>query len=73
MLPVLKAINEELGCESVATLVYAWILKHPSGAIPIVGSGKLWRIKDAVDAETMKMSLEQWFRIYIASLGEDVA
>lgn len=73
LLPVLKAINEELGCESVATLVYAWILKHPSGAIPIVGSGKLSRIKDAVDAETMKMSLEQWFRIYIASLGEDVA
>jgi len=54
------------------TTVYSWLLKHPAKIIPIVGSGKLERVKAAVDAMEVQMSLEQWFRIYIAGNGKNL-
>jgi len=68
----LKAIANELNISSIDKIAYAWLLKHPASIIPIVGSGKLSRINNAVDALKIKMSTEQWHRIYIASLGKDL-
>lgn len=67
----LTEIAEELSC-SIGTVIYAWLLKHPSKIIPVSGSGKIERIKVAVDALPLKMNLEQWFRIYIAGKGEEL-
>lgn len=52
---------------SVNTLVYAWILRHPVGAMPLVGSGKLSRLDEAIAALDVELSQEDWFRIYRAS------
>lgn len=68
----LKAIANELNISSIDKIAYAWLLKHPASIIPIVGSGKLSRINNAVDALKIKMSTEQCHRIYIASLGKDL-
>ena len=65
-------VSQELNLNSIDTLAYAWILKHPAQAIPIVGSGKLSRIQTAVKALEIDLSLEQWFKIYIAANGEDL-
>lgn len=67
----LQVIAGELSC-SIDTVIYAWLLKHPSSIIPIVGSGKIERMKVAVDALSVDMSLEQWFQIYIAAKGEEL-
>ena len=61
----------ELGTDP-DTAVYAWLLKHPSGIIPIVGSHRKERIKAAVDALDIDLSLEQWFRIFIAGWGKNL-
>jgi predicted oxidoreductase len=53
-------------------VIYAWLLKHPASIIPVVGSGKIERIKCAVEALDIDMSLEQWYRIFIASKGKDL-
>ncbi|MDY6895217.1 MAG: oxidoreductase, partial [Thermotogota bacterium] len=36
------------------------------------GSGRLERLKNAVEALNVKMTREQWFKIYEAALGHDV-
>lgn len=69
---VLNEIKEELNLSSIDQVAYTWILKHPSKVIPIVGSGKITRIKVAVDALDITMTLEQWFRIYNASTGTEL-
>ncbi len=66
----LKEVAEEMGESSIDKVIYAWILKHPVSIIPIVGSGQIERIQAAVKAQELNMSLEQWFKIYIASKGE---
>ncbi len=68
---VLKTIAAELNT-GIDQVMYAWLLKHPTGIMPIVGSQHINRIKSAVDALEIELSLEQWYKIYIASKGEDL-
>lgn len=63
---VLESMAEEKGI-SVNTLVYAWILRHPVGAMPLVGSSRLSRLDEAIAALDVELSREEWFKIYRAS------
>lgn len=65
-------VAKELDVESIDKIAFAWLLKHPSNIIPIVGSGKISRIKNAIEALNIDMSLEQWYTIYNASKGEEL-
>ena len=68
----LTEVAKELEESSIAKVVYAWLLNHPAKILPIVGSGKIERIKQAIDALEIKLTTEQWYKIYIASLGQEV-
>jgi predicted oxidoreductase len=48
----------------------AWLLKHPAGIIPIVGSVNPQRIRDATRADEIDMTREQWYQLYVAARGE---
>ncbi|MGZ2371570.1 aldo/keto reductase [Ancylomarina sp. YFZ004] len=61
---VLLEVAEELGLEQIDQVIYAWLLKHPVNMLPILGTSKIERVKSAVDALSIEMSHEQWFRIY---------
>ncbi|WP_299223325.1 aldo/keto reductase [uncultured Aquimarina sp.] len=54
-------------------ILTAWILKHPSGIVPIIGSTKINRIQSAVNSLSLQITDEEWFRIWEASKGEEVA
>ncbi|MEH6656610.1 aldo/keto reductase [Leeuwenhoekiella marinoflava] len=69
---VLKEIATELDVERIDKVMYTWLLKHPVSALPIVGSQHIYRIKSAVDSLKIDMTLEQWYKIYIASKGEEL-
>jgi predicted oxidoreductase len=69
---VLLQISKEMNSIPVEKVIIAWMLKHPVSMMPVVGSGKIERIKSAVDALTVDMTLEQWYRIYIAALGKEL-
>jgi predicted oxidoreductase len=66
-------IAAELNVDDISKIAYAWILMHPVKALPIVGSGKIERLKQAVDAMNIELSREQWFDILIASQGFEMA
>ncbi|HRK20272.1 MAG TPA: aldo/keto reductase [Fimbriimonadaceae bacterium] len=53
-----------------ATIAFAWLLKHPSGIVPIVGSTNPARIRAAVDSLSVDLSREDWYRLLVAARGE---
>ncbi len=67
----LTTIANELGA-SPEQVAIAWILKHPSKPMPILGSGKVERLKDLASADSLVLSDEHWFRILRVSTGVDV-
>lgn len=57
---------------SLATLAYAWILRHPSRPHPITGSGRLDGLREAVAALDVMLDAEDWYAIWAAGKGHAV-
>jgi aryl-alcohol dehydrogenase-like predicted oxidoreductase len=55
---------------SRTAIAYAWILAHPSGAIPIVGSQQPERIREAAAALSVRLSKPDWYAVLTAARGE---
>jgi predicted oxidoreductase len=55
---------------SRSAVALAWLLKHPAGIMPIVGSVSTDRIRDAVRAVDIELSREEWYRLFVAAWGE---
>ena len=53
-----------------AQVALAWLLKHPSRMIPIVGSVTPERIVEATRADDIDLSREDWYRLFVAARGE---
>ena len=53
-------------------LLLAWILKHPSGICPVVGTTNKDRLSNAVKALDINLDLEDWFLILVACQGHKV-
>jgi predicted oxidoreductase len=68
----LRRIGRRLGGAAMDQVAIAWILKHPAKFVPVLGTGSVDRIKRAVEAMDLELSLEQWFEIRRDSLGQDV-
>lgn len=71
---LLNAIDREAAACGVGrvTLLLAWLLRHGSGMLPIVGSRQPERIKEAAAADEIELSREAWYRIYIEAYGKVV-
>jgi len=54
-------------------LLLAFLKKHPSGIIPVLGTSKVSRVKTALDAMSIELNHEDWYRMWTASKGEEVA
>ena len=53
-------------------LLLAWILKHPSGILPVFGTADKTRIAKLMMATTIEMELEDWFAFWTESAGKEV-
>ena len=51
-------------------LALAWLLKHPAGMVPIVGSARPERIQEAAKAVEFELSREEWYRLLEAARGD---
>lgn len=56
-----------------AAVAVAWLLRHPVGIIPVMGTNRLERISALSDAFKVHMDRETWFELYTAALGHEVA
>ena len=68
LLATLDEIAAKYGV-SRTVMSLAWLLKHPSGIIPIVGSCNPDHIVDAVKADDVDLDREDWYRILVAARG----
>ena len=53
-------------------LLLAWLLKHPSGIHPVIGTTNRKRISNAVAALHIDMNVQDWFGLLEASMGKEV-
>lgn len=57
---------------TVDLLLLAWILRHPSGVLPVCGTTDATRIKQLMQATSVTLTLEDWFSIWVESAGTKV-
>lgn len=70
-----KAVADDLSKRydaSLDQLLLAFLLRHPSGIRPVLGTTKIERVKRAVEALSIELSREDWYRMWSASTGERV-
>jgi predicted oxidoreductase len=70
--PVLKSLADlhEVTPDAIAI---AWLLHHPAQIVPIIGSSKIERVQAAVDALQVMLTREDWYSLWAAAQGGDVA
>lgn len=72
----IRKVAEELAETHNARLdqvLLAWLGKHPAGIVPVVGTSKIERVKAAQEAMSIQLTREEWYRLWEASTGEEVA
>ena len=69
---IVKVLDEIATARGVSRTViaFAWLLRHPSKIVPIVGTTNPGRIREAVKATEFELSREEWYRLFIAARGE---
>ena len=69
---VIEALDATAAAHHVSRTVIAiaWLLKHPSKIIPIIGSNNPNHIRDAVKADEIDLTREEWYRILLAARGK---
>ena len=50
-------------------VAYAWVMAHPSRAIPLIGSQNPARIREAAQAYAVALTRAEWYRILEAARG----
>jgi predicted oxidoreductase len=58
----------EKGVSPEAILI-AWLLRHPAGIVPIIGTMNTERIAAACRADEVALTREEWYRLYEAGRG----
>lgn len=68
----LDSIASEQSVDRAAVAI-AFLLAHPSKILPVLGTNSLARISRISDALDVSLTREQWFSLYEAALGHEVA
>ncbi|MBA4163445.1 MAG: aldo/keto reductase [Erythrobacter sp.] len=66
---VLDRIGGEQGV-SRSVAAYGWLMAHPAGIVPIVGSQNPDRIAEGAQALAMRWTREDWYAVLVAARGE---
>ncbi|OAN70831.1 oxidoreductase [Jannaschia sp. EhC01] len=69
---VLERVGADHGVGADAVAV-AWLLRHPAQILPVMGTNNLIRINGLSDAIKVTLDRQDWYEIYTAALGHEVA
>ena len=62
---------EEKGTSKEA-IALAWLMKHPVGIQPIIGTTNPERIVNSCKADEITLSREEWFKLFTIARGNPV-
>lgn len=74
--PALRAVMTrvaESANTDIAAIAVAWLLAHPAGILPVMGTNNIARIRTLSDALSVNIDRQTWFELYEAALGREVA
>ena len=55
---------------SLSVAAYSWLMAHPAGIVPIIGSQQAARIAEGATALTVPWTREEWYQVLVAARGE---
>lgn len=69
---VAEALDVVAQAQEVSRTVaaYSWLMAHPAGIIPIIGSQKAERIAEGAQALTVQWTRTDWYAVLVAARGE---
>jgi predicted oxidoreductase len=62
---------EEKGTSKEA-IVLAWLMKHPAGIQPVIGTTKPERIINSCKADEVTLTREEWYSLFTIARGNPV-
>lgn len=71
--PKYAKLNEEMEvlCEKYHTnknaIALAWILRHPAGIQPILGTTSPVHLKESLEALDFRLTREEWYKLYLSA------
>lgn len=68
-----SALVSELALEynvSREAIVLGWLMRHPAGIQPVIGTTNAKRIKACQQAVGLKLSREHWYALYVCAKGQ---
>ncbi len=65
----LDRIAETQG-KSRSVAAYSWLMAHPAGIVPIIGSQTPERIAEGAEALTMRWTRQEWYAVLVAAREE---
>ncbi|APW38409.1 hypothetical protein RD110_15400 [Rhodoferax koreense] len=69
----LAEVGEALGSATPDQVALAWLMRHPSGVIPVLGTTDPARVRIAAGAADLRLDRQQWYHIWQAATGCAVA
>jgi predicted oxidoreductase len=55
-----------------AAVALAWLLAHPAGILPVIGTNRPERIREVAEATLVDMDRQTWFELLAAATGQEV-
>lgn len=69
----LETVAPETDAPDIGAVAIAWLLRHPSRPVPVLGTMKVERLAGLAKALDIELDRQQWFEILRASAGREVA
>jgi len=72
----IQKIAQELGAKyqvGMDQILLAWLHKHPAGIISVLGTSKIARVKTSLAALNINLSQEEWYELWQAAIGKEIA
>ena len=69
--PKLAELARASGVDATAVAI-AWLMHHPAGVMPVMGSNRLDRIARFADAARVLMDRQTWYELYELANGHEV-
>lgn len=65
----LEAVAARAGQGDASQWALAWLLAHPAGLVPVIGTGTSARLQNAVEASRLSFERQGWYEVLEASRG----
>lgn len=73
LVDALDDVSRKYGSPGSDVMLLAWLLHHPAGIIPVLGTARQSRLSAAVEATQLRLDDQDWFTLLEAAHGHEVA